>query len=205
MDETAWLAELRPLLPGAVDVNIQQSIRSTINEFYSNTAVYTLEYPPINVVTGVSRYALPDIAEGKILYLLRAKFNGAPISVVSTGVEANGVGTPTRVWLEPDPMELVINSSPASDLLGGLEVEVSLVPLTVANSTIPDSAGVVYYQHILDGALGRMYKQPSKPWTNQSLSTYHLKRFRIGMAKATELNRKGLSSADSSWKFPMWA
>lgn len=205
MNEDAWLDDIRPLVPGAVDTGIKQSIRSAVNELYVNTGAYVFDYPAINVAAGVSSYSVPDVAQGKVLYLLAVSYNNSCIRTVNTGTTATVQGVPNQAWLSIDPNTVNLNYLPENNITGGLELKVAITPLTTEGSDLPSSAGTIYYQFILDGALGRLYKQPGKPWTNAALSRYHLQRFRVGMAKARELSSRGYSTSDIPWRFPPWA
>jgi hypothetical protein len=55
---------------------------------------------------------------------------------------------------------------------------------------------------VLDGLLGKMMGQPSKSYTQDSLSVYHLKRFRDGMAMVRVAITRSSTVGSQNWCFP---
>lgn len=210
MDETLWLDDLRPQLPGAVEPAIKLATRTVINEFYLETG-YVYNYPPFNTVIGQHTYRLADTADcvgddcklpnkSAIAYLAAVQYDGVDMMIVASGEADTENAEPNYVWADIDPFSLVLNVS-ASRVVE-VKAKVSIVPHRAENTILPESLGVQHYQTIIDGVLGHMYKQPSKPYSNASLAQYHLRRFRNGMQKARINTRKGFSTAGLPWGFP---
>lgn len=67
---------------------------------------------------------------------------------------------------------------------------------------VPDWVLKVFYRTILDGVLGKMMLQQNKSYTNDTLGTYHLKRFRDGIAMARVATFRRNTLGAQSWQFP---
>jgi hypothetical protein len=83
------------------------------------------------------------------------------------------------------------------------------VALTFPRTYVGDSVPVVFerqwYEAILDGCLAKLLSQQDKPYTNPTLATYHSKRFRNSIAKATDMARHQFNSSEQGWSYPAWA
>jgi hypothetical protein len=60
----------------------------------------------------------------------------------------------------------------------------------------------LYRQYILDGVLGRMMGQPNKSYSNQTMSAYHLRRFRTGIMQARTAAARQNTVGAQTWSFP---
>ena len=66
----------------------------------------------------------------------------------------------------------------------------SPMTLKVVLTTTPDSSGVDrdvethIHEHLLDGALARLYAMPEMPWANNTLAGFHLGAFTAAIAQA---------------------
>jgi hypothetical protein len=81
--------------------------------------------------------------------------------------------------------------------------------LTVADPTNSDNypyapAWIInkYFNGLIEGVLGRLQSQPAKPYTNERMSIYHLRRFRAAVALArVEANHLNTYERPA-WVFP---
>lgn len=90
----------------------------------------------------------------------------------------------------------------------GSEITVC-VALTVLEPTDADDLPVVpewiltkYWRGILDGLLARMESQPSKPYTNTTLATYHGRSFKRTVSRARAEANSAHLYGGQRWQFP---
>jgi hypothetical protein len=50
--------------------------------------------------------------------------------------------------------------------------------------------------------LGRLYGMPAKPWSNQTLAGYHMRRFRNMMGYHKQEADRGFNTDVQTWRFP---
>ena len=62
----------------------------------------------------------------------------------------------------------------------------------------------MFFQDFLDGALGRLYAMPAKPWASPNQAVYHGKRFRNSMAYRKQEAIRGFAHSVPAWRFPRW-
>jgi len=67
---------------------------------------------------------------------------------------------------------------------------------------IPQWVAEKYRGVFVDGLLGRMMGQPSRPYSNETLAVYHLRRFRNGIAGARADARREHLDGAQAWRFP---
>jgi len=60
----------------------------------------------------------------------------------------------------------------------------------------------VYHETILDGVLGKMMGQSAKSYSNDTLSTYHLRRFRDGIMQARVASERANLYGGQAWRYP---
>jgi hypothetical protein len=70
------------------------------------------------------------------------------------------------------------------------------------NWEIPDWMYDMYFDAFLDGALGRLYSMPAKPWTNPQMALFHGRKFRSAMGYRKQEIRRGFAYNIQTWRFP---
>src|SRR5579872_3786592 len=197
--------EARDNLPGALDAAIQRALFTTVDEFMRKTKIWK-GLVPFTTTVNVQDY---DLAadEGKIDALIGV-CNVDNLQVASTDdnwwVTATLSGSPVSAIM-PVPGTLLLKNPPSQ--IDDLQAVVSL---TVDEPTTKDGFPFVpdwiCDKHAatdwLDGVLGRMMAQPAKPYTNQQLAVYHLRRWRNAMAAATAMALHANLRGGQSWAFP---
>lgn len=186
-DLTRLMDMLRIRLPGALDDTIKLELFSTLNEFFqdSNSWLEEIQFP---VTSGVTDYTIKPTSVSSVVRL---------IGVI------NGSGIPVRATLpEPDLVEL--ESSPSDT--GSYTAQVVLTVNNPLNRDgVPDFPDWVlryYFDEIQDGVLGRMMSQLAKPYVNERLAIYHMRRFRGGIARAKVEAQHKYVYRGQNWKFP---
>ncbi|HLL28969.1 MAG TPA: hypothetical protein VKT73_15135 [Xanthobacteraceae bacterium] len=185
---TRILDNLRVRLPGALDTALKLELFNVLNEFLKKSNAWQ-EDILVDVKPGVTDYPI-EPADGVINRVMQV-VNSAGINVRATFAV---------------PPDLILEVAPVQN--DTLTVTVSL---TVADTdrdefpVFPDWMFSNYYDDFIDGALGRMMSQPAKPYSNERLSIYHLRRFHNAVARAkAEIQHGNLYSAQS-WRYPAFA
>ena len=177
---------VRVHLPGAVDSLIQREIFNTLDEFLKTSLLWTEEIPV-------------DLSAGETIYdVIPAA--GQPTQLI-TVVNPDGITVGASM---AEPYVLVLQNTPTTE-----EELTATVALTVVdpvktdgNPEVPEWIVTKYYLGILDGVLGRMMSQPAKPYSNERLAIYHLRRFRDATAGArVDARRKNVYGAQR-WRYP---
>ncbi len=187
----------RMRLVGATDPVLQQELFAVMDDFFKKSNVWNedieLSVPgmdPANTVYPLAP-AAPALID-KLLWVFQ-KPTETSIGRGSAVVAAMSI-----------PGELTLRTQPSSDV-----EYIVTVALTVADPT--DRGGYVqfpawvlakYREAILDGLLGRMMSQPSKPYTNSQMAVFHMRKFNQAMASArVEWTRNNTYRAQA-WSFP---
>jgi len=188
----------RTNLPGALDGGLQLVLFNVLREFLTRTNIWQDEIPL-------------RLHQNKHEYLLAAR---SPSAIITRLMWLEGPksqdgrdGFPIRARLKSD------GSTTATLLVQGVVSENELahahVALTVTDPTgptglprIPDDIVDGHFDTILSGLLERMMLQPSKPYSNPQLASYHGHRFRQGMSAARAELAHGGVFGGQAWRFP---
>ncbi len=175
-------------LPGILDSQVQDEFFETIDELFTETNAWKEEVP-FETITDVTNYDVIPTGNAKTLRLMWVvNDEGRPI-----------VGTMAT------PGCLVLGKKPSQD---GLTYNASIA-LSITDPTDRDNLPVFpswvldkYRAYIFEGLVGRLMSQPAKPYTNQTMSVYHLRRWRNAMVKIrTEAAQMNLFGGQA-WAFP---
>lgn len=189
----------RVSLPGATTDAMQLVLFAVMDEFFKGTNLWQED------IDFTVRGGEPA---GTIYYLMPT----GPC-VIDKFMWCFGVPTADEVRGRPiyaamsTPGELVLRTQPKTD-----EVYRATVALTVADPTQRD--GYVsfpkwvldkYRAVILDGLLGKMFSQPSKPFTNTQMAVYHLRKFKAGISDGRVECQRNNVYRSQAWRFPSFA
>lgn len=180
------LSTARIRLAGALDAAIQYELFSVLDEFLQDSSVWKDELS-FTVSTTALKYTITPTA-GQLIRL-----------------EGLTDSAGNSVWGE---MEM-----PGTVKLATLPTEgqkyTATVALSVADPVTRDAYPLVpvwitkqYNTTLIDGVLGHMMGQHAKPYSNETLSVYHLRRFRNGIAQARVAALQGNTKGNQSWAFP---
>jgi len=178
---------LRVRLPGALDATVQLEFFSVMNEFFQETNVWT-EDIDIPVVAGLRDYILVPSGVAVINRLM---------GVVNSDERPVGA-------LMKTPGELHLMNSPNQAATYTAEVALTITdPVTREGyPEFPDWVLNKYGTDLLDGTLGRMMTQPAKPYSNERLSIFHMRRFETAKSKAKVEAQHRNVYRGQSWRFP---
>jgi hypothetical protein len=191
-DWTRLMKTLTVRLPGALEDVIKLELFSIADEFLRVSQLWTEEIIVVTTEDETFYEIEAEATTSKINRLINVK--NADERLISATMAVIG--------------ELVLTNEPPADESYTVTVALSIADPTDTNNfpRIPTWILEKYRETFLDGTLGRMMSIPAKPYSNERMSVYHLRRFRDGMAQArVDARHKNVDSANS-WQFPRgWA
>lgn len=201
-----FLNQARIKLPGSSDSGIKAEFYEVCKEFLNDSNAW-VEHLFVPVTAGIQDYLLTPKHGGQIIRL-SGVFDGnrIPVAAVMPDFGRVHIRWPIQVSsIVPTPgSPITLNASNPY-----LVVVVKNVtdPTTRDNLPIvPEFLLKVYSLHILDGLLGKMMGQQAKSFSNQTMSLYHLRRFRTGIQQAKKAALNQNTQGAQNWSFPRgWA
>lgn len=176
-------------LPGALDDALRYIMFDVFTEFLENSSLWkeTIEF---SVNTDDLVYPIAS-SEGMIKTLVEVR-DSADIPIYAT-MEIPGEITFTNTFTQEQ------------DLTANVILSVSDPVQRDGWPQIPEWITQKYYTVFIDGLTGMMMAQSSKPYSNERLSIYHLRRFRNGIANAASDALKANIKGGQRWRYPRWA
>jgi hypothetical protein len=197
-----WLRDLLPRTPGAVRKVVRREFILACREFFERSHAWRTRIGPKNQREAKSRYVLSPLdAYSNVVAVHAVYLKGTPLRKfrIRPSTASDETGSPYGYWLEsPDIVQLF--PTPTVDESRVLTFEVALIPKQTV-SHLPRIAQTHFYDALLDGALGRLYSHPAKPYSNPTLAQYHLQRFRAAIGSYAGLAKQGFAGAPS-WSYP---
>jgi len=171
---------------GAIPNVIRLEFYNTLDEFLKDSNIWQEEIS-VAVTAGDATYTLAPV-DGVINRLLKLEdANQIPVGVT---------------MLEPG--ELVLNITPTTTATLTATVALTCLDPTDTNDfpIVPDWILDKYFNGFVDGIISKLMMHPSRPYTNQQLAIYHMRRFRNTVTQAiSEMKRTNLYGAQA-WSFP---
>jgi hypothetical protein len=174
-------------LPGSTAMAVQLELFVVLDEFLQDSGAWT-DKVTFNPSATATEYNLA-VTAGQIVRL--------------KGVVTADKAAVAATMAIPGVIEL---HAPVGAGQGSLTAE---FVLTVADPVTRDMYPLVptwittrYNGDLIDGLLGRMMSQPSKPYTNEQLAVYHLRRFRNAISKARADALLANTEGAQAWRFP---
>lgn len=174
-------------LPGVVDDVLKLELYSVLNEFFQGSNSWN-EDITFTVTSGVVDYPITPSGVSKIVRLL---------GVVNSEERFVGAAMP-----EQDTITLLT-------IPNKTEAYIARVVLTVGDPLdaygypeYPEWALSSYFDEIADGVIGRAMSQVAKPYTNERMAIYHMRRFRGGVSRAKVEWQHQNVYRGQNWSFP---
>jgi hypothetical protein len=185
------LPEIIPMVPGCPDTLIENNIRAAVIELCEKAAVLQAELDPVTTIAGIYEYDLEPPTDTVVHKIMWVVHDGKEIEPISTNLleqrkqnwrDADNRGTPeyfvktsqSLFWMVPVPNETKVSST---------ILRVQLKP-TQTSTTADDELMSEYRDTIVNGALFRLLRLPSKDWTDFAGAQVYGSLFAEGIAQA---------------------
>jgi len=192
------LPEIIPMVPGCPDTLIENSIRSAAIELCEKAGVYQAELDPVTTVAKIYEYDLEAPSGTNVHKIMWAVHNGRDLEPISTNLleqrvpkwrDTNSASTPiyyvkqtqSTFWLVPVPSVTSVSST---------ILRVQLKP-THTSTACDDDVMSDYREAIVNGALFRLLRLPSKDWTDFSGAQVYGSLFQQDIVNAERRARHG--------------
>ena len=190
-DVTRLLNLARTELVGASDAGIKAQLYDVCREFFKDSNSW-YEHIKLSVIANERHYRITP-ADGGMILRLAAAFDNNKIALAAI-----------LPHLDPPSAELELVYPQNISFTARVVVTKQIVEPTT-DDMLPDAPRwllPVYHETILDGVLGKMMGQSTKSYSNDTLSTYHLRRFRDGIMQARVASERANLYGGQSWRYP---
>jgi hypothetical protein len=178
---------LRVRIPGATDAALKLELRQVADDFCQETNVWREEIP-VTAVPGQREYPLIPEGQSSVVRLL---------SVI------NGSGFPVRASM-PVPGDLLLMSEPTAttDLVATVAMTIPDAETRDGYPVMPEWVWGRYSDTIIDGVQARMFSQIAKPYSNERMAIYHMRRYSGLVSKARAEGRHENTYSVQRWQYP---
>lgn len=191
----AFFPEVLPHVKGCATIVAANAIRNTVIDFCEKTRIWRETLPGITVLVDVKSYAISPPANTRIIEVVSAAIDGAPIDPAS----ANDMDRDQPGWRETgaaqsytmeDAETLLLSSKPAASTGTGLVLRVALKP-TRAASECADVLFEDWLPQIAAGALFRLMTTRDQPYTDPAAAALNKAIYDAGINEALDRARQG--------------
>lgn len=197
-------------LSGASTAGVKAELFDVLQELFDISSGWQ-ETIPVDAVANQREYVVTP-SEGQIIRLGSVMMNGqfptnaayeaakaanpasgqlgefVPVSAIMPDIGTIRLGFPPN---NPAAMHVIV-------------IKNVVLPTTRDQTPIgPDWVLPVWGRYVLDGVLGKMMTTQNKSYTNDTLGTYHLKKFQEGIARLRTATLAANSQGGQSWRFPL--
>ena len=173
--------DILPSVPECTDLIIIRAIRRASEEFLSKSLMWRVNLEDHFVILGLVDVELEVPSKDlRICQLKSASIANQDIPQISDGQKPPN-STKTYCSLIDFGRTLRLTPTPVANATLSLRAVLS----TTSQSTSLDSA-VAYeiHEHLIDGALARLYGMPGMPWSDNVLAGFHLAVFQNSIIEA---------------------
>lgn len=174
----SMISDILPLMPECTDNLIIRSLRRASEEFLTKSLVWRVDLDPHVTVAGLAviELDLPKsdlrVAQLKALSIDKKKVEQASDDTTGTGTFCTLIDFGKSVRITPTPKST-------------LPVVIRAVLTTTPTSTgLESSVANFIYEHLIDGALARLYAMPGTPWSDNTLAGFHLGAFNAAITQS---------------------
>lgn len=200
---TRLMNAIRPLLPGALDSQIQAVMFDIMDEFFQFTNVWQ-ETIPVEAVVNQQEYDIAPVGVSDIVRLMYVWVHDDPqANADDNKVFRRPIAADMRI---PGLLRIImpVTSLPFDDFM--FHAVVSLKCKDPADKDgfpiIPQWILDKYRRDFVDGIVGQLMAQPAKTYSNQTMAVYHKRRWRNAMTGCRiEVNRWNTYGAQA-WRYP---
>ena len=190
----------RARLVGATDPIIQYELFNVMDDFFkgSNTWQEDIDIQVPGMDDPGTIYQIVPESPALIDKLMWI-FDVPPSSTIGRGHEIRGAMN--------TPGELTLELQPSSDAVYRVTVGLTVQDPVTRDGYVTFPAWILakYRAVILDGILGKMMSQPTKPWSNTQLGVFHMRRFNIKVGAARTEQTRNNKFRQQAWRYPGFA
>ena len=201
-----WLRDMLPVTPGCTAKVRKRALILACREFFEQSSAWRVTIGPKHMVANKKRYYMsPYDAYANVVRVFSVEYDGLPLPPLNRRPVRSVVSTDTTrpLYYYMDTPEVVcLHPLPTVTVEEMLTFYVALMPKQSVTH-LPRVASTHFYDAIYDGALGRLYSQPAKPYSDTEKAAYHLNRFRAAIGKYAGQAKTNFSSA-ATWRFPVF-
>lgn len=195
--------EVTGTLPSVLQNVVQSQLADVVRDFCRKSWSIKADIM-VTLPAGVSGMTLPDINGFKVIKVLSGRTSEGAALREDPTLRHMAVATnvsPRRYYC-PDENQMTFDGAPTADT--GLVLVVAVCPRD-GTVTVPDSLYEQRYEALLAGVLGRLYMQPSKPYSNVAMGRLHWGRYNAELQSAKIQAMQELTKGDAPWQYPRWA
>jgi hypothetical protein len=176
-------------VPGALDSVIKLEMFNTITEFLERSHAWNTSFS-MPVSAGVSEYDVSDEVP-----------SGARIAHLLVVLYPTGGTVPAKLTL---PATIGIATAPSFAETYTVHVSFTATDPVDAEGVpvVPSAIIERYLAGIVDGTLSRLFMQPAKPYTSETLGIFHGRKFSSAVAQAHTEAQRRWTYGTQAWRFP---
>lgn len=190
-----FLPEVISMVPACPEVIAERAIRSATIELCEKTDAYQAQLDPISVITGIYEYDLEPPRGTLVQRIIWVTHEGKILEPISTSLLEqrkedwrNDTGAP-EYFVKQSLNSFYIAPVPNKTVTSGIEIRVSLKP-TITSTAADDQLMTDYRDTIVNGALFRLCRMPSKDWTDYNAAQVYSTLFADGLVYAERRARQ---------------
>jgi len=202
----ALLPEILPMVPGCPDTLIENVVRSAVIELCEKAEVYQAELDPITTVGNVFEYDLEAPSGTAVQKILWVTHLGKDLEPISTTLleqrlpdwrNENGV---PEYFIQQNSQTFLLAPIPSNTVASSTVVRVVLKP-TYTSTGCEDDVMNDYRDTIINGALFRLLRMPSKDWSDLSAAGVYGQLFNQGVDMAERRARRADTALSRKVKY----
>lgn len=184
------------MVPGCPDSLIESHIRSAVIELCEISGAYQAELDPVTTIAGLFEYDLEPPAGTVVHKIMWALHDGVDLEPISTSLleqrqpnwrSADNQGTP-RYYVKQTQSTFWLVPTPNVTQTGSVVLRAQLKPTHVSTAADDDLMNE-YRDTIVNGALFRLLRIPSKDWTDLQGAQMYGTLFAAGVETASRRAR----------------
>lgn len=202
---SSWVNMILPRVPGASKALVEQEVTRTVENFCREATAWRQMVYGLHINEGDREVPIliDDGLTLEVIQIFRVYYERRQLTPYSHVPWEISTNSPTG-WTakSSDPSTIVLSTIPARELTDVLDAWVAVRPLNpVTNDNMPILTST-FWEYIFDGAVGRLYSQPAKPYTSDKLAQYHLARYNNGLRLGLDQANRGFTGNAQNWVFP---
>lgn len=198
------IRDVRVVVPGVTDAVVAMELYNTLKEFCQRSMVVRAETQDV-LMAGQQDFVLADVEGWEVIYVVSLRHEEGWLRPRPQLRQMRSLAAQSGYWC--DPPNHVHFSAPfdKETAIDGI-VALGPGPSCAQNcQMVPKIIWDRHYEAIRAGTMGRLYIQPSKPYSNLGTGRMMLQRAHALTGEARVTADKESTVADPPWAFPRWA